>query len=66
MSLFESQFLRLLQRRLQNLESVNFETDIMVDSILYHTYTFFVLVIGNWAIGYFNPITSIDNANYLV
>jgi hypothetical protein len=41
-----------------------------VDSILYHTYThsdiFFVLVIGNWVIGFFNQITSIDNANYLV
>jgi len=41
-----------------------------LDSILYHTYIhsdiFFVLVIGNWVICFFNPITSIDNANYLV
>jgi hypothetical protein len=48
--------------------SVNFETDKTQFStihILIATF-FLVLVIGNWVIGFFNPITSIDNANYLV
>jgi len=48
--------------------SVNFETDYTQLSTIHKLIAtfFFVLVIGNWVIGFFNPITSIDNANYLV